>query len=195
MSDISGVTGSLSDPWLAFSEPTRAPDNEMGKDAFMKLLVAQLKYQDPLKPADPGDFMAQTAQFTMVERLEEISKQSQETAWAQSVSTAGSLLDKEITYLRTDGTTGTGRVSSAIPTFDGVVLRVGTEDVPLGAITQISPGTAAPTPTPAPTTDPSTDSTDSTVTPTPDPTTDDSATDGAIDPTATEGGTEPVDPT
>lgn len=148
MSDVSGVTGvsgSPTDPWLAYGDTPRAPTNELDQDAFLKLLVAQLKYQDPLKPADPGDFMAQTAQFTMVERLEQMSKQGQETAWAQSISTAGSLLDKEVTFLRTDGTTGTGRVSSAIPTLDGVVLMIGTEEVPLGAVTEIRPHTPSAT--------------------------------------------------
>ena len=41
-----------------------------GKDMFLKLLVAQLKYQNPMEPVDSSQFMAQTAQFTMVEKLE-----------------------------------------------------------------------------------------------------------------------------
>ena len=40
------------------------PHRRHGQDAFLKLLVAQLKYQDPSKPADSTQFMAQTAQFT-----------------------------------------------------------------------------------------------------------------------------------
>src|SRR5688500_10003147 len=40
----------------------------LGKDAFLKLLVAQLRHQDPLKPQDSSDFTAELAQFSSVEQ-------------------------------------------------------------------------------------------------------------------------------
>ena len=60
---------------------------EMDKDTFLKLLVAQLKYQDPLSPADPQQFLAQSAQFTTVEKLEEIAAASADHARRKSVTT------------------------------------------------------------------------------------------------------------
>jgi flagellar basal-body rod modification protein FlgD len=42
----------------------------MGKDAFLKLLVAQLRNQDPLAPSDGKEMAAQLAQFTSVEQLQ-----------------------------------------------------------------------------------------------------------------------------
>ena len=50
----------------------------MGKDTFLKLLVAQLKYQNPLEPTDSAAFMAQTAQFTVVEKLDALTKNNAE---------------------------------------------------------------------------------------------------------------------
>lgn len=47
---------------------------DIGKDAFLKLLVAQLKNQDPLDPQDQGEFAVDLAQFTQVEQLTEINK-------------------------------------------------------------------------------------------------------------------------
>jgi len=41
----------------------------MGKEDFLKLLTTQLRYQDPLSPSDPKDFVAQLAQFSSVEQL------------------------------------------------------------------------------------------------------------------------------
>lgn len=124
--------------------PTSATgSNALDKDAFLKLLVAQLKYQDPLSPADPQDFMAQTAQFTSVEKLEQIAAQTSEQTWAMALSTASSLVGREVTFLRADGTTGTGVATSALTDPSGIVLKVGSEQVPLGAVTQIATPAAA----------------------------------------------------
>ncbi|GHV14159.1 basal-body rod modification protein FlgD [Fibrobacterales bacterium] len=45
----------------------KATDSSMGKDQFLNLLVAQLKYQDPLSPAEDTQFVAQLAQFSQLE--------------------------------------------------------------------------------------------------------------------------------
>lgn len=42
---------------------------DLGKDAFLQLLVTQLKHQDPLNPMDDKEFVAQLAQFTSLEQL------------------------------------------------------------------------------------------------------------------------------
>ncbi len=46
--------------------------NELGKDAFLQLMIAQLKNQDPLSPAKNEDFIAQLAQFSTVEGIQNI---------------------------------------------------------------------------------------------------------------------------
>lgn len=50
-----------------------AATQTMGKDAFLKLLTSQLKYQDPLNPTDSTQFTAQLAQFSSLEQLTNIS--------------------------------------------------------------------------------------------------------------------------
>jgi flagellar basal-body rod modification protein FlgD len=46
--------------------------SSLGRDQFLRLLVAQLKNQDPMSPLEPHEFAAQLAQFTSVEKLEQI---------------------------------------------------------------------------------------------------------------------------
>lgn len=51
------------------STTARKANDAMGKDEFLKLLVAQMKHQDPLNPMDGQEMAAQLAQFTSVEQL------------------------------------------------------------------------------------------------------------------------------
>ncbi len=46
---------------------------ELGKDAFLQLLVTQMRYQDPLSPQDNSAFLAQLAQFSALEQMQNLN--------------------------------------------------------------------------------------------------------------------------
>jgi flagellar basal-body rod modification protein FlgD len=48
--------------------------NGLGKDAFMKLLMTQMQYQDPMSPMDNKDFIAQMAQFSSLEQMQNMNQ-------------------------------------------------------------------------------------------------------------------------
>jgi flagellar basal-body rod modification protein FlgD len=127
---VSGVSGA--DSALAqYMTQSKTAENktQLDSDAFLKLLVAQLKYQDPSKPTDSTEMMAQSAQFTMVQRLEDMAKSTASTLGLEQGMAASNLVGRSVSWLDTDGTTRTGTVSSA--SFGGgagaePVLKVGT---------------------------------------------------------------------
>ena len=52
--------------------PTASGTDALGRDAFLKLLVTQLQHQNPLEPQPDGEFLAQLAQFSSLESLQDI---------------------------------------------------------------------------------------------------------------------------
>jgi flagellar basal-body rod modification protein FlgD len=74
------------------SQPRTLPTNPsgMGKDEFLKMLVAQLKNQDPMNPMDGKDMAAQLAQFSSVEQLVTLNK-SMDASKTASEATAKAL--------------------------------------------------------------------------------------------------------
>jgi len=67
LENIAGLTGT------AGTQSQTSTMKSVGKDEFMKLLLAQLKNQDPLKPMDGTDFAAQLAQFSSLEQLQNLN--------------------------------------------------------------------------------------------------------------------------
>jgi flagellar basal-body rod modification protein FlgD len=113
----------------------KAKNKDLGdKDTFLKLLVAQLKYQDPSKPADSTQFLAQTAQFTQVEKLEDMLSMMK----GQQMVNASALVGKTVTYMDQTGEHQTGVVAAAKLNGDSEpTLRVGNTDVELSKVTEI----------------------------------------------------------
>jgi len=108
------VTGTSSSYWTNWADSKTAPtsdDQSLGKDAFLKLLVAQLKYQDPSSPTDPSQFLSQTAQFSTVEKLNQLATLSQQTYDASRQQTATAMIGRTVTYTDVAGAAHTGTVT------------------------------------------------------------------------------------
>jgi flagellar basal-body rod modification protein FlgD len=72
-------TNNTTDPYAFINgnKPSTQATNsndELGQNAFLKLMIAQLKNQDPMKPQDPAQFMSQLAQFSQVTSTQNMEK-------------------------------------------------------------------------------------------------------------------------
>jgi flagellar basal-body rod modification protein FlgD len=73
-------------------------DDQFGQDTFLKLLVAQLKFQDPLSPTDSSEFLSQTAMFTQLETLQRIADQQEAQASNSQLLTASTMVGRSVSY-------------------------------------------------------------------------------------------------
>jgi flagellar basal-body rod modification protein FlgD len=127
------VTGINGTGTTTSTESTTATST-LGKDAFLQMLVAQLKYQDPLNPADGTQFATQLAQFSSLEQLTNLNDSIESLAMDTNSLQAVNLIGKTVV---TDSLSGT---VTAVSFQDGSVfltLNSG-EEVAFSDVTSVS---------------------------------------------------------
>jgi flagellar basal-body rod modification protein FlgD len=87
MADISAITSTPTTPTPELTGP-----RQLGQGDFLKLLVTQLKNQDPLKPTDNTEFVAQLAQFSQLDQSAKQAQLLQQSLDAQTASLQFTLL-------------------------------------------------------------------------------------------------------
>ena len=109
---------------VAGSTSTTGTAGRMGKDDFMKLLVAQLKHQDPTSPTDMNGMTAQMTQFSMLEQMTNLSKTGEATATSLARTEALSLLGRTVSYIGADKAVVTGKVEHVDVTAANPTLTI-----------------------------------------------------------------------
>lgn len=102
-------------PEIPDKKTTQTSESVVSKDQFLKLLIAQMKYQDPLNPMTGTEFTAQLAQFTSLEQLYNVNTalaSLQETMVSQGNIQAASLIGKEVRSVGETLTVAGGEITS-----------------------------------------------------------------------------------
>lgn len=134
---VSGVSNTTTTNTNTNTSGTTARNTgEMGKDEFLKLLVTQLKYQDPLNPTDDKEFIAQMAQFSSLEQMQNLNS-------SFTSMKAFSLMGKTITATIKDEKTGiestvSGSVDKVTMNAGKAYVEVGGKDVDIENISQVA---------------------------------------------------------
>jgi flagellar basal-body rod modification protein FlgD len=131
-------TGPLSTPASAGTQTTNQ-GAMLGKDDFLKLLVAQMGNMDPMSQSssDPSQSMQQMTQFSILEQLTNLTSSQTTLAANEKQSQAIALLGKTVDYTDSDGNTTTGAVQKV--DFDSK----GGIELTINGVTGISPAQIA----------------------------------------------------
>ena len=129
---IQQTTNLLNATQLGIAAEKRQPSSQLGKDDFLKLLVGQLRHQDPLDPLKDQEFMGQMAQFSQLEQMTNVASTLQNER-------AFNLIGREVTY--NDNETGelvTGTVEKVSIQSGKTTLTVaGVSGIETDAITEV----------------------------------------------------------
>lgn len=109
----------------------------LDKNAFLQLLVAQLKNQDPMSPMDSNQFISQMAQFSTVEQLTNIYQTLDQMARENGLTQGASLVGRQVTMANNDGTTVTGTVQKVALVDNNVCLYVNDKPYGMGQVTEV----------------------------------------------------------
>ena len=100
MSDVNSVSAIVKDGEIVNASNKKADDKSAApkgydKDSFLKILVAQMKYQDPMEPTSNTEYISQYATFTQVEQMNNMAN-------AMSLSRASEMVGKTVTITQTN---------------------------------------------------------------------------------------------
>ncbi len=126
----------------ANSQKSAGPSQELNQDAFLMLMLEQMKNQDPMNPMDNSQMLAQQAQFTQISELQKMNSALNSNNMIQQ---ANSLVGKTVQIVDPNNTSRliTGTVTSANFTNNGATVTVNGKEYPLGLVASITDGAPA----------------------------------------------------
>ncbi len=110
------------------------------KQQFLQLLVSQLTHQDPLEPVKQEDFLAQLAQFSTLEGVENLNANFSQMLQLQQLTNGASLLGRTAKFHSESSPTGVAQgIVQGISVQNGnVILNVGGTAVPLNDVVALA---------------------------------------------------------
>lgn len=129
------------------SSSAKSKSDALGKSDFLKLLIAQLKYQDPMKPMDDKSFIAEMAQFNALEEQRNLNTTLTKNQDFERLSSASNLIGKAVHIRETVGTGDeaevvevTGRVQQLKRDEDGIKLLVNGQFYDVNSVFEVANG-------------------------------------------------------
>jgi flagellar basal-body rod modification protein FlgD len=137
MTPILPTTASNSAFWKGTDVEARTPTRTLNQDDFLKLVVAQLTNQDPTKPQEDTEFIAQMTQFTALEQAKSMTSDISQIRAQQKLLQGMSLLDREVVVQSGDSAPITGVVKGLVMDGENPKLLIGDTPYDLNEIVNI----------------------------------------------------------
>ncbi|MGC8462234.1 MAG: flagellar hook capping FlgD N-terminal domain-containing protein [Acidimicrobiales bacterium] len=135
---VNPVSASQATTAASSSSTTNPLQSLTNPNTFLNLLVAQLKYQDPLNPTSGTQFLSQTAQLTEVETISNLQTTISQELASQQTATSTSMIGQQVNATLADGTAVSGKVTGvSLDPTNGPVLDVNGTAVPLSAVQSV----------------------------------------------------------
>ena len=130
---VSAVSSSLTNSVLGTTGTSGS--QSLGKTDFLKLLATQMRYQNPLDPMKDSEFVAQLAQFSSVEGIQQLNSSFANMLLLQQMTQGANLIGKTIAYQKTDSPLTTRGVVASVR-VDGGNLSLMVDGKPV-ALSQV----------------------------------------------------------
>ncbi len=131
-----GAVGNVGNIY-ATPEKTEPPKQKLDKDAFLQILVAQMRYQNPLAPQDSNQFISQVVELTTMEQLFNLSKSMEMLLKAQELSLSAGLVGKQVAVAGPDGQDVRGAVEKVVIGEEGIRLVIDGISYDYGTVKEI----------------------------------------------------------
>jgi flagellar basal-body rod modification protein FlgD len=110
----------------------------LGKDDFLKLLVAQLQNQDPLSPVNDQEFMGQLTAFSTLEQITNVASSSERLNETVTNEQSIGLIGHTVTFTKADGSTAEGKVEKVDFSGETLTLTIdGETGIVPGSVTEV----------------------------------------------------------
>lgn len=121
------------------STSTTTAKSSVDYDTFLKLLIAQMRNQDPTNPTDPTEYMSQLAEFSQVEQAIQTNTKLDSLLSASALEQADGLIGRSLSFISTEGNSVSGKIASiSIVSGGAIATLTDGQSVYLGAGVTIS---------------------------------------------------------
>lgn len=112
----------------------------LGKDAFLKILLAQMRNQDPLNPTDGTAMVAQLAQFSTLEQMQNLNEKIDQLLHVQLLGELSGLVGKDVAFVDENDELQQGKAQSLVWNGTKSLLRINGVLVPLNRVLEVKDG-------------------------------------------------------
>jgi flagellar basal-body rod modification protein FlgD len=122
----------------------RVVQKQLGQDDFLKLLTVQLQQQDPMKPMDDTQSIAQMAQFSSLQQMSEVNDSITAMRLDSQMASASTLLGRQATMEDASGVQVTGVIDSVSQSENGPMLSIQGKNYSYDRLVRVAPAPVQP---------------------------------------------------